>query len=115
MLVTFNENGKTYEVQNEHVSNIFDDVKAAMSAIYEKYRISDMDLIIAVTASECIASSVMQGISDRYGVDSIVEILNAKEVIEDKMPTCEHPILNCDGCEDYVFCPLYSTFRKKSE
>lgn len=81
MIITFEEKrNKQYEIQDEHVDEIFEEVKESMIQIYEKYNISDKDVLIASLASICLAEHLKKTLSNKYGSDKIIQITNAKEI-----------------------------------
>jgi len=82
MKVTFSENNKRYEIQNDHVDEIFENVKRDMDSIFAKYTESSKDALIALISVSCITKALMQWTSNKYGVDDIVETIGAVEIKE---------------------------------
>ena len=84
MFIAFEEKDfKTYEVQNDLADEIFKTVKNKLYEIYESYT-NNKEVCIAVVASSCVANAAEQFISDTYGTDQLIEILDAKEVIKNE-------------------------------
>lgn len=79
MIIKFEEKDKTYEAQNDHMDEIFEVVKNKLFEIYESYT-NNKDVCIAVIASGCVANAAEQFLSDTYGADKLIKILDAKEV-----------------------------------
>lgn len=84
MIVSFDENGKTYEVQNEHVDEIFENVKSEIQKIFDQYQENGKDVMIALMAAGCITKSLMQFASNKYGADDIVETVGGVELNKEK-------------------------------
>jgi C-terminal processing protease CtpA/Prc len=78
MIVTFEEkNSEQYEVQNEHVENIFNSIKDEITTVLEKYKNSNKDLLIALMSIEGIVKELNQRMSNEYGADKIIEFVGA--------------------------------------
>lgn len=69
-----------YEVSEEHVDEIYNHIKTEMTKIFEKYKGSDKDLMIAIMASACIANNLNQGFSDKFEAYKIVKMVEAKDI-----------------------------------
>lgn len=83
MVVTFKAlEGRSFEVQNEHVDKIFEDVKAQMTKIFDQYEKCDKDVLIALMSACSIATDLNQWASNTYGVDRIIETVGAKEIVQ---------------------------------
>jgi hypothetical protein len=81
MIITFGEKeNKQYEVQDEHVETIFDDVKNEVNKILEKYMDNNRDLLITLSSLGSIYNSLNQRIINDFGADQIIETLQAKEI-----------------------------------
>jgi len=79
MIVTFDETGKEYEIQNDEVDTIFELVKDKIQDIYNIFT-NDKDVLIAVIASGCIVEDMIQMLSNQYGADYIIKTIDAKEI-----------------------------------
>jgi len=81
MILTFEEKpNKKYEIQDEHVEEIFDYIKTQLADIFEQYKNNDRDSLIASSAIACIAESLKQKLSNDFGANRIIEILQAVEI-----------------------------------
>jgi hypothetical protein len=81
MIVTFEEkDNKKYEIQNEHVDQIFENVKTMLDSVFEKYGYSDKDTMIATVSLVCIVEKIKNKITNEYGADKIIELTGAKEL-----------------------------------
>jgi hypothetical protein len=81
MIVSFEENGKKYEVQNEHVDEIFEKVKTDIQKIFDQYQDSGKDVLIALIAAGSVTKSLMQFASNEYGVNDIIETVGGIEIV----------------------------------
>jgi len=80
MFIEFEEkDSKVYESHNDHVEEIFKAVKEKICEIYETYT-NNEDVCIAIIVSACVANEAQQFLSDKYGADKLIEMLDAKEV-----------------------------------
>ena len=78
MIVTFND--KDYEVEDERVTEIFEDVKKKYLEIIDKYNKDNRDTILAQLSVYAFGSGGMETVQKKYGIDEIVKILGAKPV-----------------------------------
>jgi hypothetical protein len=70
---------EVYEVKEEHVDEIYNSIKKEMTKMFEKYKVSDNDLTIAIMASYCISNTLKQGFSDQLGAYKIIKMVEAKD------------------------------------
>lgn len=83
MIITFQEkDSQKYEVDNVDTDEIFEDIKADILNILKKHK-SDIDLITSVFALGCIFNELQQSLSNRYGADKVIDIINAKPIVGD--------------------------------
>ena len=82
MIITFKEkDSQKYEINNADTDKLYENVKEDILIMLEKYKYDDIDLITTVFSLGYIADLLKQTISDKYGADRIIDITNAKEVI----------------------------------
>jgi hypothetical protein len=81
MIVTFEEKeNKQYEVQDEHVEAIFENVRNEIDNIVLQYENNSRNIIITILSLNSISKSLMQRLSNDFGADKLIETLKAKEI-----------------------------------
>lgn len=85
MIITFEElNNKRYEIQTERSDEIFNELKKDLKNMFEKYKDNEKEFFTAFLSIGCLVEKLNQAYSDEYGAKKIIDMVGAKEIIEDE-------------------------------
>lgn len=80
MIVEFKEKpGKKYEVQDEHVEEIFNTMKKAIVDKFESIKHEHRDFVVSVMALSVLSSELNQLLVDTIGTEEIIKLSKAIE------------------------------------